>query len=179
MVYSLIGRAVCIKQTGIGSNPFIPLKIKYKIMTKLHEYIRNMLVFFHSKFLIENNEVKANGVLTLISQWDKLIDRIDNLDASAPKIAALIKAEFHTVILQIKRNKNIFISNDKRLILSLVKLLQTIRTKDIKSLLFSDLNDVRHLGKIFTDKRIISVHYPKGHKSKKNEESKVSEKKVA
>lgn len=145
---------------------------------KLHEYIRNMLVFFNSKFLIENNEVKANGVLTLISQWDKLIDRIDNLDASAPKIAALIKAEFHNFILQIKRNKNIFTSNDKRLILSLVSLLQEVRTKDIKGLLFSDLSDVRHLGKIFTDKRIISIHYPTGKKVKKNETPSSTKKKV-
>lgn len=146
---------------------------------KLHEYIRNMLVFFNSKFLIENNEVKANGVLTLISQWDKLIDRIDNLDASAPKIAALIKAEFHSFILQIKRNKNIFTSNDKRLILSLVALLQTVRTKDIKGLLFSDLSDVRHLGKIFTDKRNIVIHYPLGKKAKKNENTSTTNKKVA
>ena len=135
---------------------------------KLHEYIRNMLVFFNSKFLIENNEVKANAVLTLISQWDKLIDRISNLDASAPKIAALIKSEFHSFILQIKRNKNIFTSNEKRLVLSLVVLLQSIRTKDIKGLLFNDLSDVRHLGKIFTDKRVISIHYPTGKKIKKN-----------
>jgi regulatory protein YycH of two-component signal transduction system YycFG len=134
------------------------------IMVKLHEYIRNMLVFFNSKFLIENNEVKANAVLTLISQWDKLIDRTTNLDASAPKIAALIKADFHSFILQVKRNKNIFTSNEKRLILSLVVLLQAIRTKDIKGLLFSDLSDVRHLSKIFTDKRIISIHYPTGKK---------------
>lgn len=146
---------------------------------KLHEYIRNMLVFFNSKFLIENNEVKANGVLTLISQWDKLIDRIDTLDASAPKIAALIKAEFHSFILQIKRNKNIFTSNDKRLILSLVTLLQEVRTKDIKGLLFSDLSDVRHLGKIFTDKRNIVIHYPLGKKVKKNETTSSTKKKVA
>ena len=138
-------------------------------MMKLYEYIRNILVFFNSKFLIENNEVKANAVLTLISQWDKLIDRITTLDASAPKIAALIKADFHSFILQIKRNKNIFTSNEKRLVLSLVVLLQAIRTKDIKGLLFSDLSDVRHLGKIFTDKRIITIHYPTGKKVKKNE----------
>lgn len=147
-------------------------------MMKLHEYIRNMLVFFNSKFLIENNEVKANGVLTLISQWDKLIDRIDSLDASAPKLAALIKAEFHSFILQIKRNKNIFTSNDKRLILSLVALLQAIRTKDIKGLLLSDLSDVRHLAKIFTDKRNITIHYPLGKKIKKNDKVSATSKKV-
>jgi len=145
-------------------------------MKKLHEYIRNILIFFNSKFFLENNEVKTNAILTLISQWDKLIDRINNLDASAPKLAALIKSEFHSFILQIKRNKNIFTSNDKRLILSLVVLLQAIRTKDIKGLLLSDLNDVKHLSKIFTDKRSIAIHYPTGKKVKKVE-NKVTDKK--